>query len=129
MDVQKLYRSKLRTPEEAVRAVKSGDWVDYTTNVGFPTLLDAALAKRKDELRDVKIRGNLLFGPIQAVECDPEREHFIYNSWHCSAYERKLCDKGLCNYIPMVFRNLASYYRDYLTVNVAMAAVTPMDKH
>ena len=129
MDVQKLYRSKLRTPEEAVRAVKSGDWVDYTTNVGFPTLLDAALAKRKDELRDVKIRGNLLFGPIQAVECDPEREHFIYNSWHCSAYERKLCDRGLCNYIPMIFRNLVAYYRHFLSVNVAMMCVTPMDKH
>ena len=57
--------------------VKSGDWVDYTTNFGFPCLLDAALAKRKDELRDVKIRGNLCFGPIQAVEIDPDCEHFL----------------------------------------------------
>lgn len=129
MNVQEMYRSKLRTPEEAVRAIKSGDWVDYTTNVGFPPLLDAALAKRKDELTDVKIRGNLIFGPIQAVECDPEREHFTYNSWHCSAYERKLCDKGLCNYIPMIFRNLVAYYRHFLDVNVAMMCVTPMDKH
>ena len=47
------YRQKLRTPEEAVKVVKSGDWVDYTTNVGFPPLLDAALAKRTDELTDV----------------------------------------------------------------------------
>ena len=85
MNVQAEYRSKLRTPEEAVKVVKSGDWVDYGTNVGFPTLLDAALAKRRDELTDVKLRGNLLFGPIQTVECDPTREHFLYNSWHCSA--------------------------------------------
>ena len=35
------YREKLRTPEEAVKAIKSGDWVDYTTNVSFPYLLDA----------------------------------------------------------------------------------------
>lgn len=27
--VQEVYREKLRTPEEAVRIVKSGDWVDY----------------------------------------------------------------------------------------------------
>ena len=86
MNVQAEYRSKLRTPEEAVKVVKSGDWVDYGTNVGFPTLLDAALAKRRDELTDVKLRGNLLFGPIQTVECYPTREHFLYNSWHCSAY-------------------------------------------
>lgn len=127
--LQEQYRQKLRTPEEAVRVIKSGDWVDYTSNVCFPTLLDAALARRKEELKDVKIRGNLLFGPIQTVECDPSREHFIYNSWHCSGYERKLCDKGLCNYIPMIFRNVVPYYRHFLTVNVAMMCVTPMDKH
>ena len=127
--LQEQYRQKLRTPEEAVRVIKSGDWVDYTSNVCFPTLLDAALAQRKEELTDVKIRGNLLFGPIQTVECDPTREHFIYNSWHCSGYERKLCDKGLCNYIPMLFRNVVPYYRHFLTVNVAMMCVTPMDKH
>ena len=129
MDFMSEYRAKLRTPEEAVQAVKSGDWVDYTSNVCFPTLLDAALAKRKEELTDVKIRGNLLFGPIRTVECDPDREHFIYNSWHCSGYERKLCDRGLCNYIPMIFRNVTAYYRHFLTVNVTMMCVTPMDKH
>ena len=127
--LQEQYRQKLRTPEEAVRVIKSGDWVDYTSNVCFPTLLDAALARRKEELTDVKIRGNLIFGPIQTVECDPTREHFVYNSWHCSGYERKLCDKGLCNYIPMIFRNVVPYYRHFLTVNVAMMCVTPMDKH
>ena len=123
------YKEKLRTPEQAVMAVRSGDWVDYTTNVCFPTLLDAALAKRRDELTDVKIRGNLCFGPIRTVECDPGREHFFYNSWHCSAYERKLWDRGLCNYIPMIFRNVVPYYRHFLTVNVAMMCVTPMDRH
>ena len=123
------YRAKLRTPEQAVQVVKSGDWVDYTTNNGFPVLLDAALAKRRDELRDVKIRGNLCFGPIRTVECDPTREHFFYNSWHCSSYERSLFDRGLCNYIPMIFRNVVPYYRHFLTVNVAMMCVTPMDAH
>lgn len=127
--LQDQYRQKLRTPEQAVQVVKSGDWVDYTTNVCFPPLLDAALAKRRDELTNVKIRGNLLFGPIQTVECDPSRDHFLYNSWHCSAYERKLCDRNLCNYIPMIFRNVVPYYRHFLTVNVAMMCVPPMDKH
>ena len=121
------YKRKLRTPEEAVKLVKDGDWVDYSVGIGFPVLLDAALAKRKDELRDIKIRGSLAMQPIQAVEQDRERRTFTYNSWHCSGYERKLCDEGLCNYIPMIFRNMASYYRRYLTVNVAMISVAPMD--
>ena len=123
------YRSKLRSPEEAVRIVKDGDWVDYISNVGFPRLLDAALAKRRDELHSVRVQGNLMFGPLQVVECDPSREHFHYNSWHLSAYERKLCDRGLCSFSPMLFRNLVWYYQNFLHVNVAMMCVTPMDRH
>ena len=129
MNFQQEYRQKLRTPQEAVRAVRSGDWVDYTTNLGFPKLLDQALAARRDDLTDVKIRGNLIFEKIETAECDPGREHFIYNSWHCSAYERSLIDRGLCNFIPMIFRNLVPYYRHFLTVNVAMMSVSPMDSH
>jgi len=129
MDIKSEYRAKLRTAEEAVKVVKSGDWVDYFTALGMPVLLDRALAKRRDELTDVKIRGNLLFGPIECVECDPRQEHFTYNSWHCSSYERKLADRGLCYYIPMIFRNLVPYYRHFLEVNVAMISVTPMDEH
>ena len=127
MNFAEEYKRKLRTPEEAVKLVKDGDWVDYSVGIGFPVLLDAALAKRKDELRDIKIRGSLAMQPIQAEEQDRERRTFTYNSWHCSGYERKLCDEGLCNYIPMIFRNMASYYRRYLTVNVAMISVAPMD--
>ena len=129
MSVTSMYARKLRTPEEAVRIIKSGDWVDYTTSICFPALLDKALAERKEELTDVKLRGNLIFGPILTAESDPTREHFCYNSWHVSAYERKLSDRGLCSYIPMVFRDCTEYYRHFLKVNVAMMAVPPMDNH
>lgn len=123
------YKQKLRTPEEAVSVVKSGDWIDYTSSLGKPTLLDQALAKRKNELFDVKVRGNLIDGPIMVAECDEDKEHFVYHSWHCSSYERKLCDRGLCYYIPMVFHNNAAYYEFFLNVNVVMVSVSPMDRH
>lgn len=123
------YKQKLRTPEDAVMVVQSGDWVDYTSTLGKPVLLDRALAKRRDELFDVKIRGNLLSGPIMVAECDETQEHFTYHSWHCSSYERRLTDKGLCYYIPMVFHLNAAYYEFFLDVNVCMVSVSPMDKH
>ncbi len=123
------YIRKLRTAEEAVKVVKDGDWVDYTSSLGMPVLLDRALAARKEELHDVKIRGNLLPGPIEVAECDGTEEHFIYHSWHCSSYERKLCDRGRCYYIPMVFHNNAAYYEFFIKVNVVMVSVSPMDKH
>ena len=123
------YKRKLCTPDEAARVVKSGDWLDISMGCAFPSLMDAAIAKRKEELYGVKIRGYLIQQPIQMVECDPGREHFIYNSWHMSGYERKLCDRGMCSFNPMVFRNLGAYYQHFLTVNVAMMCVPPMDKH
>lgn len=125
--IREEYRRKLRTAEEAVRLVKSGDWVDYGSNNSMPFSLDAALAARKDELRSVKVRGNLTPGPIQVIECDPHMEHFVYNTWHCGGYERKMCDAGRAFFTPMLFRNLAWYYKNFLTVNVAMISVSPMD--
>ena len=36
-------QTKFVTPEEAVQAVRNGDWVDYGFGAGFPELLDRAL--------------------------------------------------------------------------------------
>lgn len=129
MNYSSEYRARLCSAEDAVLLVKSGDWVDYGSNNSKPVLLDEALARRRDELRCVKIRGNLTPGPLAVVECDPEMEHFIYNTWHCSGYERRLCDAGRAFFTPMIFRNLAWYYRTQLRVNVAMLCVSPMDSH
>lgn len=129
MNYYEEYKQKLTTPEEAVKVVKSGDWVDYGAYMGFPTLLDEALAARKDELENVNVRGLLFDDPIQIVEQDLERDVFTYNSWHMLNFERKLSDRGLCNFIPMLFRNLPMYYERELDVNVAMFAVPPMDKN
>ncbi len=39
MSVYDEYRAKLRSPEQAAQIVKNGDWVDYTSNFRFPSLL------------------------------------------------------------------------------------------
>ena len=129
MDFISEYKSKLGTPEDAAKLVKSGDWVEYGNGTTFAVECDKALAKRRDELFDVKFRGQIMYGPIEVAECDPSGEHFCYNAWHCSGYERKLLDKGQAYFSPMIFRNLAWYHREFLHVNVAYVCATPMDKH
>ena len=70
-------QTKFVTPEEAAEAVRSGDWVDYGFGAGFPELVDRALAARKGQVKDVKVRGGLVIRPrIEIVEQDPERESF-----------------------------------------------------
>ena len=89
------YMNKFVTPEVAAKAVQSGDWVDYGFGGGYPELMDKALAARKEELKDVKIRGGLVIRPrIEVIECDPEQSAFSYYSWHIGDYERKMQAQG-----------------------------------
>lgn len=126
-----MYRSKTVTPEQAVQAVQSGDWVDYGFGGGFPELLDRALAARRDSLNHVKIRGGLVIRPrIEVVECDPEQAAFTYYSWHIGDYERKLQSRGLVQFMPVMLRSLPYLYRNkYIRSDVAFVPVsTPDDK-
>ena len=129
MSLRSDYQTKLRSAAEAVSVVKSGQWIDYAMGLAQPTLLDAALANRKQELHDVKIRASLTVEPRQIINVDPNRETFTFCSWHFGGYERKLQEPNLSNYIPMVYRNEPSYYRNGLQVDVAMIKVPQMDKH
>lgn len=130
MNIYEEYQKKLVSAENAVKLVKDGDWVDYSQTCSFPEALDAALAARKDELHDVKIRNAIAMKPVQVVEQDPEHKAFTYNAWHCSGLDRKYVDKGWAYYIPMLFRDCGSYYsRGYAPVDVAMVSVSPMDKN
>lgn len=124
------YKEKCMTAEEAVsRAVQSGDWVDYGFGGGFPELLDRALASKKGELTDIKIRGGLVLQKrIEVVEQDPEQTTFHYYSWHIGDYERKLQSRGLCQFIPMILRQLPYLYRDHVRVDVAFVPVSKPDE-
>ena len=123
-------RSKFVTAEVAARAVHSGDWVDYGFGGGFPELMDKAIAARKGELKDVKIRGGLVICPrIEVVEQDPEQSAFRYYSWHIGDYERKLQSRGLCEFIPMILRFLPDLYRYHIRCDVACVPVSRPDEN
>ena len=130
MDIKKLYDSKLKTAEEAVKVVKSGDWVDYGWSTNHPIALDAALAARKDELTDVNLRGAVTMWMPEVCKADDAGEHFTWNAWHCSGVDRKIISKGMGYFIPMRYSELPRFYRDgNAPVDVAMLQVTPMDAH
>lgn len=129
MDYQAMYQQKLTTAEEAVKVVKSGDWVDYGWCTNHPIALDKALAARKDELRDVKVRGGVTMWMPEIAKAEDAGEHFTWNSWHCSGIDRKIIKKGMGFFSPMRYSELPRFYRENLTVDVAMLQVTPMDSH
>ena len=125
------YQKKLVSADEAVKAVHSGDWIDYGWCNGTADALDKALAKRTDELKDVNVRGGILLKTPAIFEREDAGEHFTWNSWHMSGIERKLINRGCAYYAPIRYSELPRYYRDPHTKKnaVAMFQVTPMDKH
>ena len=128
MSYQDEYRQKLTTAEEAVKVVKSGDWVDYTWAACHPIALDQALAARKDELFDVKVRGGVTMWMPEICKAEDAGEHFSWHSWHCSGIDRKIIGKGMGYFMPMRYSELPRFYREELDpVDVVMVQTTPMD--
>lgn len=130
MNFQDEYKQKLVSADEAVKIIKSGDWVDYGWCTGTPDALDKALAKRTDELKDINLRGGILLKLPAVFEREDAGEHFTWNSWHMSGIERKLIARGCSFYAPIRYSELPRYYRESSTpTDVAMFQVAPMDAH
>ncbi len=123
------YKKKLTSANEAVQAVKSGDWVYYSHFVMTPVTLDKALARRKGELTDVKVATSCGMHQAQVAAGDAERTSFTYNSSFLSASDRRLAEKGLCFYIPSNYHEAPWRLRNgyYPKPNVAMIKTTVMD--
>lgn len=133
MNYEKEYAKKLTTPEEAVKIVKSGDWVDYGWCANHPRVLDKALAERmikEPSLTDLKFRGGVALWMPEVAKIPNAKEQMCWNSWHASGYERKLTDNGIGYYAPLRFSELPRNYRDNIKhVDVTFIQVAPMDKH
>ena len=123
------YRNKLKKAEDAVKAVKSGDWVYYSHFVMFPVTLDRALAGRVGEMEDVKVTISTGMYPCQIAACDPERKTFTYQSSFLSGSDRKLFKQGLCFFAPSNFHEQPFRLRNGYSAkpNVVMVKTTEMD--
>ncbi|NLY70958.1 MAG: butyryl-CoA:acetate CoA-transferase [Clostridiales bacterium] len=130
-DLERKYREKLVDADEAVRVVKSGDSVHYGIFCGVVKKLDQALAKRANELENVKVY--LTFWPYkdipEIIKADPSGQHFDFMTFHMSGVERRMNENKLCYYVPMQYREVPKVYTESIgNIDVAMLQVSPMDK-
>ncbi len=128
--VKKAYEEKLVTADEAVKIIKSGDYIHYGLFCGVVVDLDSALAKRVNELEDVTICATMWSYPEapEVLKADPNAEHFHYSSTHLTGTERKCNKAGNCWFLPVQFRENPKFFEECRpTFNVAMLQVAPMD--
>lgn len=129
MNYQEKFQAKLTTPDQAVQCIESGMWLDYGWCAGTTVVLDQALARRSQELRDIKIRGGLLLRPLAIASVENAAEIFTWNTWHASGLERKMIANGFGYYMPIRYSEMPGYYSLITPPDVAMFQVGPMDEH
>lgn len=127
--VQDLYRQKLGSADQAARLVNSGDTVFLGEFVQNVEAVEASLAGRKGELRDVVLITTTRVKPLKCVEADPTRESFIWNDWHFSGLGRKYGEQGLASYIPLCYHQAPQNIALYEEPDVVVVQVAPMDDH
>jgi acetyl-CoA hydrolase len=129
MDWTKIYASRITTPQEAVRAIKSGDRVFLTGNVSVPQKVLGALAEYAPHLSDVEICQALTIGPADYVK--PELDgHLRVNTMFISANVRKAVQNGQADFTPVLLSEFPLLFkRGLLPLDAALIHVSPPDEH
>jgi acyl-CoA hydrolase len=121
---------KTVTPDEAVRAVRSGDHVHISATSNTPACLVGALCRRgrSGEIRNVRIHHLHTEGP--APYADPSFEGvFQLESFFVGPNVRSWTQQGYADYIPVFLGETQRLYRDgYLPCDVALIQVSPPDE-
>lgn len=126
-NVQSQYSHKLSSAVEAAALVKSGDVVFMGEFAQSVEAVDAALALRAEELRDVILITTTRAKPLKCVEADPARKSFVWDDWHFSGLGRKAAERGVASYIPLCYHQGPQGVMLYEEPDVAVVQVTPMD--
>jgi len=125
------YRGKLTTPERAVELIKGGDTIVPGINFAEPPALLRALAARaraggcKDirtySFNPQKHAASTIFSPDLIDVVQPF-------TWFVSAPVRGMVQAGLSYFVPSFLYQVPRLLREGMSVDVAMSAVSPMDK-
>lgn len=128
MDWKYLFIERKVTPDEAVKAVKSGDRVFVAQSVAEPYSLTEALARDYKRLRDVEIFQNR---PVkETFFASPEAKgHFRYNLYFVGGTTRKAVIEGRADFTPVFYYELPELFDNQIPLDIALVQVSSPDKH
>ena len=123
------YRSKLRTPGEALRSVQSGMRVYIQPGCAEPETLVEALLERAPFVRDVEVLHLLTLGCADYVK--PEMEgHFRHNAFFIGGNVREAVNDGRADYTPIYLSEVEDLFESgAIPLDVALIQVSPPDPH
>lgn len=123
----KEYKSKLRTPRDAVAVVKSGQTVYVSGNAATPTELLKTLIEQKGGLRDVRLAHVLLLGKDLVAEGNDAFRHL---SFFVGEADRKAVNQGKADYIPVFLHEIPSLFASRkVSLDAAVVQTSPPDNN
>jgi acetyl-CoA hydrolase len=124
-----LYRSRLTTAHDAVRAIQSGNRIFLTGNMSVPQTVLPALVEYAPQLSDVEICHSLTVGAAEYV--DPRMAgHLRVNTMFISANIREAVQAGRADFTPVLLSEFPLLFkRGVLPIDVALIQVSPPDEH
>lgn len=128
-DYREEYKRKVITADEAAAKVKDGDTIVFGDNVMICHDFDMALAKRINDLKDLKIISNINpnVEPFASMKAADSTENARFVSAHFTATDRRTAAEGNTWFLPILFREFSGYISDIIKPEVAVIQVTPMD--
>jgi len=131
-EIQKMYNEKFVTLDEAVSHIKDGDRISVGLGGGVFKDLDEALSKRVNELKNLELVSLITF-PDHVYKTFSESkgiEHARFASTQYTGYDRIMADAGCSWYIPMMFRELPSFWDiPGNQFDAVMIQARPMDRN
>jgi len=129
MDWNSIYQSRIVSPQDAVRHIKSENRIFLTGNVSVPQKALAALVEYAPNLENVEICQALTIGPADYVK--PEMEgHLRVNTLFIGHNVRKAVHEGRADFTPVLLSEFPLLFkRGILPLDVAIIHVSPPDEH
>ena len=123
------FQSKLRTADEALAALKSGDRVYIHQGCSQPDALIDAMIRRAGDVRDIEVVHLATMGP--APYAAPEFEGiFRHNAFFIGGNVRRAVQEGRADYIPIFLHEIEGLFLSgAMPIDIALIQCTPPDDY
>jgi 4-hydroxybutyrate CoA-transferase len=123
------YRSKIKTADEALAVLKSGDRVYIHQGCSQPEALLAAMVSRAPDVRDVEVIHLATMGTAEYTKPEFE-ENFRHAAFFIGGNVRRAVQEGRADYIPIFLSEIEGlFHSGAMPIDLALIQCCPPDDY
>jgi 4-hydroxybutyrate CoA-transferase len=127
MNWKEIYKSKVSSPAEAIKAIKNNDYVVFSHAAGVPNLVPGELMAKREHYRNVHIYHMISIGEGEYLQ--PEaKNHFRHITNFVGANSRQAIAENRADFLPCFFKDVPEILGSVFPVDVAVVQVSTPDE-